>query len=469
MQIDLDWTKNKMKMTDGTRAVAYITQTDSVESELALGQFLTDVPIEKTIQDKEAEIVRRNIRMTKHKEWEARVAKKKTEIDTLSAEFTLAETASQATGATDLIREDTLRVKTAIDELYKTMLGGPVGEDGVMDTSVMAAIVDSWEGGPEEKEYVTDLKSDLRDLKKDRNIHDKGFGTMFKFLKDTTGVELHDMILHEGTLRDAAGNLRGKSVIYKEIRRRLLEMLKGDPTATRAHLRSVMTSLPKVRTLKGLLTTVQSLKRIRILLQSHLLLYPNEEEVVQDGDFKRALKTCFAAGNSEINTIQITIAQFTGSASWEDMKLRVYEMINNDLDALADSKAKESFDAPVGDRKAFVLDFADLHRGGASSSSSSNDRGGQSPARRGQSPGRVPGQCYDGEMPTGRHMPLCPWNERQSLCTWNQAWQRVSRRWRSWQYPKKYSQDRKKMRDSRRRHTAIKKQRGAIQIWKLCV
>ncbi len=94
---------------------------------------------------------------------------------------------------------------------------------------------------------------------------------------------------------------------------------------------------------------VQALERIRILLVNHLLLYPNEGELVQDGDFKRALKKCFAPGASEISTIQITLAQYVGSVTWEEIRLRVYEMINNSLDELAESKIKESLDAPTGD------------------------------------------------------------------------------------------------------------------------
>jgi hypothetical protein len=136
---------------------------------------------------------------------------------------------------------------------------------------------------------------------------------------------------------------------------------------------------------------VQSLERIRILLVNHIRLYPNNGEVVQESDFKRALKTCFAGGQSEISVIQITLAQVTGDTPWETVKQRVYEMINNSLDELADSRVMESVDGPAGDRKSFALGFLDISKG---NSSPANSRGGQSPGRS-QSPGMPTNQCYE--------------------------------------------------------------------------
>ncbi len=161
--------------------------------------------------------------------------------------------------------------------MYEEILGGPTDDQGNVDASAMREIVESWTGEAEEREILTALKADLRDLKKDRNVHDKAFGTIFKFLKETTGVELHAMVLEEETLKQE-DKTRPKAVIYRAVRVRLLAMLKGDPAATRAHIRNTMMSLPKVKTLRGLLSVVQALERTRILLVHHLRLYRATQE-----------------------------------------------------------------------------------------------------------------------------------------------------------------------------------------------
>jgi hypothetical protein len=389
MQVDLDFHTNKIRMTDTVRAVSYFTAVDSVESEQGIGQYLPDEPLETRIQRTESEITAATARVTKYKEWSSRWHKKKSvreELDERFAEATrragLENASDVETALPDLIRKEMVAT-------YNGILGGPVDDQGVVDASEMKTLVESWEGDSEEKDNVTVLKSDLRDLKKDRNIHDKAFGTIFKFLKDTTGVELNAMVLDEETTK-VDDKLRPKAVIYRAIRMRLLTMLKGDPAATRAHIRNTMMALPKVKTLRGLLSVLQALERIRILLVHHLRLYPNNGEVVQEGDFKRALKTCFVGGQNEITVIQITLAQFAGDTAWETIKQRVYEMINNSLDELAESSVRESLDAPIGDRKSFVLGFQDIQRGNRSPSSG---RGGQSPGRS-QSPSRSSGQCF---------------------------------------------------------------------------
>jgi hypothetical protein len=389
MQVDLDFHTNKIRMTDTVRAVSYLTAVDSVESEQGLGQFLIDEPLETTIQKTEEEIKAANVRFNKYKEWAARWNKQSSVRAALDKKFEEAKKEAELEGSTDVAKAQPEIIQQEMLNIYNSILGGPTDNNGVVDASAMLALVDSWEGDPEEKDHVSGLKSDLRDLKKDRNIHDKAFGTMFKFLKETTGVELNAMVLEEETTK-IEDKLRPKVVIYRAIRMRLLTMLKGDPAATRAHIRNTMLALPKVKTLRGLLSVLQALERTRILLIHHLRLYPNNGEVVQESDFKRALKTCFAGGQNEITIIQITLAQFTGDTAWETVKQRVYEMINNSLDELAESMAKESLDAPIGDRKSFVLGFQEIQRGDMSPSIG---RGGQSPARS-QSPARNSGQCY---------------------------------------------------------------------------
>ena len=389
MQVDLDFQRNKIRMTDTVRAVSYLTAMDSVESEQGLGQFLMDEPLEARILKTEEEITVANVRFNKYKEWSSRWNKKLPERTAFDKRFEEATKAAELEGATENAKEQPDLIQQEMLTFYNSILGGPTDANGAVNTTVMFEIVESWEGDSGEKDQVSVLKSDLRDLKKDRNIHDKAFGTMFKFLKDTTGVELHAMVLEEET-KKIEDKLRPKSVIYKAIRARLLAMLKGDPAATRAHIRNTIAGLPKVKTLRGLLSVVQALERTRILLNSHLLLYPNNGEVVQESDFKRALKMCFQGGQNEITVIQITLAQFAGDATWETVKQRVYDMINNSLDELAEATAKESLDGPIGDRKSFVLGFQDIQR---RERSPSNGRGGQSPAR-GQSPGRGSAQCY---------------------------------------------------------------------------
>jgi hypothetical protein len=389
MQVDLDFHTNKIRMTDTVRAVSYFTAVDSVESEQGIGQFLPDEPLETRIQKTESEITAANARVTKYKEWSSRWFKKKAVMEALDKRFEKATREAELENATEVEKALPELIRKEMVAIYDLSLGGPIDNQVVIDATEMRALVDSWEGDPEEKDNVSALKADLRDLKKDRNIHDKAFGTIFKFLKETTGVELNAMVLEEETMK-TNDKLRPKSVIYRAIRSRLLAMLKGDPAATRAHIRNTMMALPKVKTLRGLLSVLQALERTRILLVHHLQLYPNNGEVVQESDFKRALKTCFAGGQNEITVIQITLAQFAGDTAWETIKQRVYEMINNSLDELAESMARESLDAPIGDRKSFVLGFQDIQRGNRSPSSG---RGGQSPAR-GQSPVLNSGHCY---------------------------------------------------------------------------
>jgi hypothetical protein len=389
MQVDLDFHKNKIRMTDTVRAVSFFTAVDSVESEQGIGQFMTDEPLETTILRTERDIVRTNVRFTSYKEWSARWIRKKAVTEALDERFQEATVAAGLPEATDEAKELPNLIRKEMVAMYEEILGGPIDDQGKVDASAMREIVESWGGDAEEREIVTALKADLRDLKKDRNVHDKAFGTIFKFLKETTGVELNAMVLEEETLKQE-DKLRPKSVIYRAVRVRLLAMLKGDPAATRAHIRNTMMSLPKVKTLRGLLSVVQALERTRILLVHHLQLYPNNGEVVQESDFKRALKTCFVAGQHEITIIQITLAQFAGDTAWETIKQRVYEMINNSLDELAESTAKESLDAPIGDRKSFVLGFKDIQRGDRSPSIGSR---GQSPARA-PSPALNSGHCF---------------------------------------------------------------------------
>jgi hypothetical protein len=389
MQVDLDFHKNKIRMTDTVRAVSFFTAVDSVESEQGIGQFMTDEPLETTILRTEREIVRMNVRFTSYKEWSARWVRKKAVTEALDDRFQEATMAAGLPEATDEAKELPNVIRKEMVAMYEEILGGPTDDQGNVDASAMREIVESWAGDAEEREILTALKADLRDLKKDRNVHDKAFGTIFKFLKETTGVELNAMVLEEETLKQE-DKTRPKAVIYRAVRVRLLAMLKGDPAATRAHIRNTMMSLPKVKTLRGLLSVVQALERTRILLVHHLRLYPNNGEVVQESDFKRALKMCFVAGQHEITIIQITLAQFAGDTAWETIKQRVYEMINNSLDELAESTAKESLDAPIGDRKSFVLGFKDMQRGDRSPSVGSR---GQSPARA-PSPGLNSGQCF---------------------------------------------------------------------------
>jgi hypothetical protein len=412
MQVDLDFHTNKIRMTDTVRAVSYFTAVDSVESEQGIGQFLTDEPLETTIQKTESEITAANARVTKYKEWSGRWFKKKAVMEALDKRFEKATREAELENATE--------VEKALPELIR--------KEMVIDATEMRALVDSWEGDPEEKDNVSALKADLRDLKKDRNIHDKAFGTIFKFLKETTGVELNAMVLEEETMK-TNDKLRPKSVIYRAIRSRLLAMLKGDPAATRAHIRNTMMALPKVKTLRGLLSVLQALERTRILLVHHLQLYPNNGEVVQESDFKRALKTCFAGGQNEITVIQITLAQFAGDTAWETIKQRVYEMINNSLDELAESMARESLDAPIGDRKSFVLGFQDIQRGNRSPSSV---RGGQSPKSvAGSQLGSLLHMETWEALRKGGRMRILARRQRQPVPKGDQARKRVPRgRWR---------------------------------------
>jgi hypothetical protein len=389
MQVDLDFYKNKIRMTDTVRAVSFFTAVDSVESEQGIGQFMTEEPLETNIARTEKEIVKSNVRFTRYKEWSARWNRNKAITEELDNRYLAATREAGLPEATNEAKELPNELRKQMVAMYERILGGPTDDEGKVDASEMRELVESWAGDAEEREIVTALKADLRDLKKDRNVHDKAFGTLFKFLKETTGVELHAMVLEEETLKQD-DKTRPKAVIYRAVRLRLLAMLKGDPAATRAHIRNTMMSLPKVKTLRGLLSVVQALERTRILLDHHLRLYPNNGEMVQETDFKRALKNCFVAGQHDITIIQITLAQFAGDTAWETIKQRVYEMINNSLDELAESTAKESLDAPIGDRKSFVLGFKDMQRGDRSPSAGSR---GQSPARA-PSPGLNNGHCF---------------------------------------------------------------------------
>jgi hypothetical protein len=95
MQVDLDFYKNKIRMTDTVRAVSFFTAVDSVESEQAIGQFMTEEPLETTILRTEREITGMNVRFTRYKEWSARWARKKAVTEALDERF------QEATGRLD--------------------------------------------------------------------------------------------------------------------------------------------------------------------------------------------------------------------------------------------------------------------------------------------------------------------------------------------------------------------------------
>ena len=223
MQVDLDFHKNKIRMTNTIRAVSYLTAVDSVESEQGIGQFLTDESLETTIRKTEVEINAANVRCNKYKEWASRWHKKLAVRAAMDTKFEDATTAAELEGSTDVAKAQPALIQKEMLIIYDSILGGPIDEHGVVDASEMRTLVESWEGDPEEKDHVSVLKSDLRDLKRDRHIHDKAFGSMFKFLKDTTGVELNAMVLDEETTK-IEEKLRPKAVIYRAIRMRLLTM-----------------------------------------------------------------------------------------------------------------------------------------------------------------------------------------------------------------------------------------------------
>ena len=188
MQVDLNFHENKMKMTDTVRSVSYLTQIDAVESEQGIGQFLRDEPLEEQIEKMESNIVKANIRVNKYKEWTSRITKANPTVTAIGARLETARSEAEGENATEMEKAGPVKIQEELDDLYERLLGGTIDEDGVMNTSIMKEIVDTWEGDDEEKGHVIVYKADLRDLKKDRNIHDKAFGSIFKYLKDTTGV-----------------------------------------------------------------------------------------------------------------------------------------------------------------------------------------------------------------------------------------------------------------------------------------
>ena len=105
MQVDLDFYKNKIRMTDTVRAVSYFTAVNSVESEQGIGQFMTDEPLETTIQRTETNIVRANVRFTSHKEWSARWFRKKAVTEAVDERFQAATVAASLPEATDEAKE----------------------------------------------------------------------------------------------------------------------------------------------------------------------------------------------------------------------------------------------------------------------------------------------------------------------------------------------------------------------------
>ena len=105
MQVDLDFYKNKIRMTDTVRAVSFFTAVDSVESEQAIGQFMTEEPLETTILRTEREITGMNVRFTRYKEWSARWARKKAVTEALDERFQEATMAAGLPDATDEAKE----------------------------------------------------------------------------------------------------------------------------------------------------------------------------------------------------------------------------------------------------------------------------------------------------------------------------------------------------------------------------
>ena len=143
MQVDLDFQKNKIKITDTVRAVSYFTAVDSVESEQEIGQFLRDEPLEETIQKTKAGITKANVRVNRHKEWTGRLAKNRQSIDALGLRLAAAKAEAEMTKATVEALAKPELVQKEIQDLYNTILGGPINDQGVLDVTNKTAFLDS--------------------------------------------------------------------------------------------------------------------------------------------------------------------------------------------------------------------------------------------------------------------------------------------------------------------------------------
>ena len=254
------------------------------------------------------------------------------------AEVTARQVAAEAKATPEQIAASVAATAICLGR-FQDILAGVPNAAGLVDNSELINIIATWEDPAVERDNMRESKNDLSLLRKERVVHDKAFGTVMKALKDSTGHELQSIIQSEEILRTDQGNMRSKSVIYQAVIAKLTEELEGEPQATRAHVLNSLSLVPSCSTRIELRDVISRLNYAKILMTQHLLMYPADGEVVQDGYFKRALKKAFKGGETQIEAARTTVTQMPSTVTWEDMRKRMLQMINNELDHIDETKA----------------------------------------------------------------------------------------------------------------------------------
>ena len=204
----------------------------------------------------------------------------------------------------------------------------------------LRGILATWEGDVAERSINTELKDEEKNLREDKDKYDEKFGTLLKYIKDTTDPEINQLVLNEETLRvrwkrdgeEGLGEMRvrPRSEIYTAVKEAITENLRGDAESTRSHIRDMLYDLPKVTTYTGLKDNIAAIESIRILLERHTERFGGAAACV-DADFKNALKRSLIKGTTQIDVARITLEQMRGDTPWLTMKRTMHELINSNL------------------------------------------------------------------------------------------------------------------------------------------